>query len=267
MIRIGLMCGTALLVTSPVFAALNFTGSPIVENFDGLPNTPSGPVTPAPFSSTIGAQFVVPGTTFDAAKIVGTGTTAMPFTVDAGGGSSGGIYSYGNAAGNSERALGTLASGSNTPAFGVEIVNNLSVPQFALAISFTQENWRSSTSQLNTVNAQWAVGSPAITSANYLTAAGFTDVDALDLVGPAPVASPNGSLDGNDPLNQAARSAVIEIPGGIPAGGSFFLRFQDFDNTGSDAGLAIDNFRVVPEPATLTALAAVGLMGLRRRRA
>jgi hypothetical protein len=263
------------LAAAPIEAAVLYTGSPIVETFDGMPT--SGPTPPttltSPFSSVIGTQALVTGTNgWEATKLAGTGTTAMPFIADNGSGNSGAIYSYG-APEATERALGGLSSGSNTPAFGLEVVNNTATSLSAVTISFTQENWRSSTSSTgapNIFNASFGTTDSGGTSATFLSAAtGFTDADLLDLVGPTPVTT-NGALNGNDPLNQAPRIAIIPVS--VGPGESFFLRFQDFNDQGNDAGLAVDNFTinftsVIPEPGTFT-LAALSLLslGLLRRR-
>src|SRR5262245_31841974 len=91
------------------------------ENFDGKLGTTTLTGAASPFSSNIGTQAPIPGTSgWDATKFAGTGTTNMPYTVEAGAGTSGGIYSYG-AASSTERALGALSSGTNIPTFGVEI--------------------------------------------------------------------------------------------------------------------------------------------------
>jgi hypothetical protein len=254
----------------PVGASVMYTGPVLSYNFDGMPTsdaTPPDTITPAPFSSTAGVQGVATGSGgWEATKLSGTGTTAMPFIADNGGGNSGAIYSYG-AAQASDRALGSVASGSNVPAFGIEVVNNTSYTMTWVEIDFTQENWRSSTSTTNVTQASYSTSAAGTTSANYLSAlTGFTDVDSLDLVGPL-FGATNGALNGNDPANQAARSAVIT---GllIAPGQSFFLRFQDANDVGNDAGLAIDNFELlmVPEPSSLAlVVASVGAMLFRRK--
>lgn len=231
------------------------------EDFDGLPlSTQTGY-----FSATAGVQNIALGTTFDGVKLAGTGTSGMNLIADNGSGNTGGIVSYG-VSGIPERALGMLASGANIPGVGVQIVNNSGIAWQSITITFVQENWRSSTSVQNVMAASWSTTASA---SNYLSAAsGFTNVTALDLVGPAPVAS-NGALDGNNPANQALRSATLTFSSALNVGDSVFVRWQDVNDAGNDAGLALDTFSVqataVPEPATMAAL-GLGVAALLRRR-
>lgn len=255
---------TALLLTTANAGASIILNSlaPVSENFNTLINTGS-----TPLSSVIGTQVGL-GNGWDGAKIAGTGTTPMNFIADTGTGNSGALYSYGNAAGNPERALGAVASGSNTGAFGVEIVNNTGVAITSIFISATTEFWRSSTSSSGTPNSLifgWGLSGGSATSANYLTDAGAANVlVGLDVVGPTPVAA-NGALDGNLPANQGAIAGMILTT--LNPGASLFIRWSDFNDQGNDAGLAIDNLNieVTPEPSTL-ALLGLGAVALLRRR-
>lgn len=234
------------------------------ENFDGLLATGSS----ALFSATAGVQSAVTGTTFDGVKLAGTGTSPMNLVASDGSANSGAIYSYGNGT-DSERALGSLASGTNIPAIGVEIRNDSGAAWSSITIRFTQENWRSSTSTRNVIAASYALSTTSgVNAGNYLSVTdGFTPVTNLDLVGPDPVAS-NGALNGNDAANQALRTATITFSTPVANGGSVFLRWQDVNDAGNDAGLALDNLTAtaVPEPASLLALAAGAAALLRRRR-
>lgn len=241
-------------------AAYTLTGTSITENFNGLPTATIASV----FSATIGTQAAISGTGFVGTKAAGTGTAATGLTADAGTSTSGGIYSYG-AASNSERALGMLASGTNTMAFGFEMLNSTSAPLTALGISFTSEFWRSSTTTQNSLVAAFASG--AAGSSTFLTdTTGFTAVTQLNVVGPPAVTPSNGALDGNNAVNQTAVSFTITGLN-IPVGQSFYLRFTDTNDGGNDAGLAIDNLTVtaVPEPSTAL-LGGLGLLALLRRR-
>ncbi len=234
------------------------------ENFDGLPTTTITGL----FSATVGVQSPITGSTFDGVKLGGTGTAPMNLVASDGSANSGAIYSYG-AVSVAERALGSIASGTNIPGFGVELLNSSGGSLSGITLSFTQENWRSSTSTLNIIAASYAFSTTSgVNAANYLSvASGFTAVTDLDLVGPPPVTT-NGALDGNDPANQAARSATITFNTPLAVGESMFVRWQDVNNVGNDAGLAIDNFGVtaVPEPASMLALALGAGALLRRRR-
>lgn len=259
--------GVALLAMAaaavPASAVLIYTGGTVTENFDTLPTTTQTGI----FGSVIGVQTPIPGSTFDGAKIGGTGTTGMSLIADFGDSNAGGIHSLG-AAGSGERALGLLASGTNIPAVGVEIRNGLNVALASMTVSFTQENWRDSTSVQNVMTAAWGQTGGGMTSADYLTHAAMVAVPSLDLIGPPPVTT-NGPLDGNNPINQAPRIHVFTFTTPVRPGESVFIRWQDFNDAGNDADLALDNLSVtadvVPEPATLAVL-GVGAIALMRRR-
>ena len=76
-------------------------------------------------------------------------------------------------------------------------------------------------------------------------------------------AGTNGALDGNLVANQVSRSFAFTSLN-LALGDRFFLRWQDVNNSGNDAGIAIDDMTltfvvsVVPEVsgAALGALAA-----------
>ncbi len=71
-----------------------------------------------------------------------------------------------------------------------------------------------------------------------------------------------GFLDGNAPANRVAGIGGTFSPStAIPDGSTFFLRFADPDDGGSDAGIAIDNFAftVIPEPSVYMLL-GVGIL-------
>ncbi|MBI5762566.1 MAG: PEP-CTERM sorting domain-containing protein [Planctomycetes bacterium] len=255
---------TALLITTANASASIILNSlaPVSENFDTLINTGS-----TPLSATIGTQVGL-GNGWDGVKNSGTGASAMALIADTGTGNSGALYSYGNAAGNPERALGAVGSGSNAATFGVEIVNNTGVAITSIFISATAEFWRSSTSSSgtpNTLTFGWGLSGGSSNSANYLTDVGSSNVlPGLNVVGPTPVTT-NGALDGNLPANQAAISGMILTT--LNPGASLFIRWMDVNDQGNDAGLAIDNLNieVTPEPSTL-ALLGLGAVALLRRR-
>jgi hypothetical protein len=240
-------------------AAVSYTGAPYGENFDGLPS--SGAATS--LSATVGQQTTLSPTSFEGTKTGGTGST-FTLIADNGGSNTGALYSYG-ATGVAERALGTVASGSTIPAFGVAITNDSGAPLMNPLVSFTREQWRSSTSVANTIAFAYGLSGGTATTSNYLTDSSLTPFTALDLVGEAPVTT-NGALDGNSASHSLAVSAAIPVT--VNPGQTIFLRWTDTDNSGSDAGLALDgfSFSATPEPSCLGLIGVAGLLAFSRRR-
>ena len=96
----------------------------------------------------------------------------------------------------------------------------------------------------------------------------WTDVDALDFSSVTTQGTP-GSRDGN--LNRQTLSGSITGLN-LTRGQTVWLRWQDFNASGADDGLAIDNFQVtavtaVPEPQTWAlVIAGVSAVAWARRR-
>ncbi|HET7535605.1 MAG TPA: immunoglobulin domain-containing protein, partial [Candidatus Didemnitutus sp.] len=111
--------GAATLSIAPLVTPTNqlaYTGGSYTQNFDTLPSTGTftlGSAGPLPFTDAPINATGLGG--WSLAKYDGTGTVAL-FRVDAGTGTSGSIYSYGSA-GASDRALGSLSSGTTVPRF------------------------------------------------------------------------------------------------------------------------------------------------------
>jgi hypothetical protein len=151
---------------------------------------------------------------------------------------SGNTYSFG-ATGNTERAFGTLRSGSNTPTIGAVVTNNTGATISSLQVSFTGEQWRlGATNRSDRLDFQYSLDATSLTSGTWV------DVDGLDFI--APVSSGTaGALDGNATGNK--RDILYTINGlSIPAGANFMIRWLDSDASGADDGLAIDEFRLMP---------------------
>ena len=251
------------------------TGSSVYsQNFNGLSTTTIN----ATFSSTSGNQTqlsAISGLTgvdgWYGSKIAGSGSSATNFISDNGTLNTGSIYSYGAAA-DSDRALGAIASGTNTMGYGALFKNDTLTTLDELTFTLTGEFWRSSTGTQNVLTFGYGkVDGVTVTNANFLTTTSATIFSALNIVGPAPVPS-NGALNGNDPANQLSLSGVTLSGVALAPGETLFIRWQDTNETGNDAGLAIDNFALgaaVPEPQTW-ALIGLGaffmIWNLRRKR-
>jgi sulfatase modifying factor 1 len=175
------------------------------------------------------------------AKIGGTGTAATSITANNGSFLSGGAGNYGSTDPpvSADRSLGVLATGSTTCGFGIVIRNGSTQTRRGLNVSFLAKFWRSSTASQNILTCSYGlVDGENFSADNFLTAVGATPLPFANIVGPPP-ASTSGPLDGNSPANQAQINLTIPIE--LEAGASIFIRWQDANEAGNDAGLAIDN--------------------------
>ncbi len=89
---------------------------------------------------------------------------------------------------------------------------------------------------------------------------------ALDFVAPV-TAGTVGALDGNAIENSSVISFSLAQVLGV--GQTIWIRWRDFDATGEDDGLAVDDFEItamyhplVPEPSSLVVWTLTGLFGL-----
>ncbi len=247
---VGLTDGTATLqVTNvdvaPIVSVSLLANTPYLQNFDNLGTTALTNVV----SATIGSQTNIGPLTnaslngWYATKIAGDGSSATSISPDTGTGTSGLVNNYGAAAAT-DRALGVLASSSNIMAIGALIKNDTGGTLTGLSLSMTAEFWRSSTLTQNTLTFGYGKIAGAITSANFLSSSGtgVLPLSGANIVGPAFGAS-SAALDGNNATNQTAFTNV-SLPLTLLPGESAFIRWQDTNDNGNDAGLAIDNLTI-----------------------
>jgi predicted extracellular nuclease len=229
---VSLTIGSAVTPTGQ----LSYTGGSYIQNFDTLPASgtftlgSNGPLnfTDAPISASgLGG--------WSLANYGGTGTVAL-FRVDAGAGTSGSVYSYGTGTAT-ERALGSLSSGSTISRFGTSFVNNTGLPITQITLSYTGEQWRfggPSNHSVNTLKFEYAMGATSINTGT------FTAASSLDFVEPVSTGASAVSLDGNQAANRVAVSSTITGLNWGP-GETLVLRWSDVNDSGNDDGLAIDD--------------------------
>lgn len=209
------------LMAGAATAQVSLTGPAYTQDFDSLANSGSGH-TALPAGWLLNES----GTNANGQYQAGTGS-----------GNSGDSYSFG-ASGSTERALGGLLSGSLTPNFGACFTNNVGNEVTALDIAYTGEQWRSgSAGRLDTINFQYSLDATSLADGSWV------DVDALDFVTPNTVGT--GAKDGNDAANRTPLSS--QIAGlAIANGSGFCIRWTDFNASGADDGLAVDDFSLTP---------------------
>ncbi|MBX3057863.1 MAG: ExeM/NucH family extracellular endonuclease [Anaerolineae bacterium] len=217
---------TALLSgTLPIRAAGSVTlatlGAPYVQDFDTLAISGTSSSVPD------GWYFVESGTNANTTYTAGTGSS-----------NTGDTYSFG-ASGSSERAFGGLLSGSLVPTIGASFTNNTGATINEIAISYTGEQWRlGATGRVDRLDFQLS------TNADSLATGTWVDHNELDFNGPIS-AGTVGALDGNSPANRIPISYTITGLD-IPEGATFWIRWTDFNASGADDGLAVDDFSLVP---------------------
>ncbi len=185
----------------------------------------------------------------------GGGRDNEQYAADAGSSTTGDTYSYGSA-GNSDRALGGLASGTLQSVFGVVFSNNTGTAITSLTITYTGEQWRvgggSPPAGPQRLTFSYVVGaSPTLSSTG-------TPVDALDFISPISGVAAS-ALDGNLAANRTTLTQTITFATPVEAGQQILLRWTDANDTGNDHGLAIDDLTVTASTAGGVALPTVTL--------
>lgn len=149
--------------------------------------------------------------------------------------------------GSTERSIGSGCSGSLEATYGFKLVNNTGTPITQLKIAYALEQWRDMNAN-DSLAVQFS-----------LNATSFTDplavwVPLVNLGKPSPVSLATTStqaftLDGNAPAN---RTLVVDSIFGsalttIPAGATFYVRWQDFNSVSNDDVLGIDDVEITPQ--------------------
>jgi hypothetical protein len=194
-----------------------------------------------------------------------TGTSANVdglYRAGTGSNTAGDTYSLG-ATSSTERALGSLLSGTISSKIGAHFINNGSETLTGINLQFRGEQWRlGDTGRNDRLDFQYS------TDATSLTTGTWTDANALDFI--APISGGTvGALNGNTPANSATISSSITGLN-VGPGSSLWIRWMEFDApNGSDDALGIDDVSIayvtIPEP-TIGSAALFGAVLFSRRR-
>jgi hypothetical protein len=203
-------------------------GSAYTQNFDSLASTGTSSSLPT------GWAFAETGTNANATYTAGDGSS-----------NAGDTYSFG-ASGSTDRAFGTLQSGTLIPTIGACFTNNTGSTITSLAIAYTGEEWRLGTAG-RTVPDQLTFEYSL--NADKLSTGTWTGVPALNFTTPDPVTV--GAKNGNAVGERTALSSTIDSLS-ISNGATFWIRWSDFNASGSDDGLAVDDFSLTPATGTPT---------------
>ena len=144
----------------------------------------------------------------------------------------GNTYSYGDD-GSSDRAFGSLRSGTLISTIGASFTNGTGGVINSLLIAYTGEQWRlGATGRNDRLDFEISFNATSLSTGTWVA------VDGLDFIAPVSTGTAGG-LNGN--ANSVAVSFnITQLT--IASGATFWIRWLDFDAAGSDDGLAIDNF-------------------------
>ena len=228
----GARCATALLfalfscaASAQVVSLVG--GTPPVQDFDSLANSATSSVLPA------GWYLAESDDNANNEYRAGDGSS-----------NSGDTYSFGTGS-SSDRAFGTLLSGSLVSQIGAQLRNDSGQALSEIVVSYTGEQWRLGvTGRVDTLAFQYSLDATSLADG----AATWTPLTALDFSSPN-TSGPVGALDGNLAANQGTVSASITGLN-LAANATLWVRWIDINVSGSDDGLAIDNisFAVAGDP-------------------
>jgi hypothetical protein len=167
----------------------------------------------------------------------------ITFSAGDGSSSTNNTFSFGST-GNSDRAFGELGGDTVQTTCGACFVNNTGLVISSMSVSFAGEQWRLGAADGNTDRLDFQFS----TTATSLNTGAYTDVNSLDFSSPV-IAGATGAKDGNAAANRTTKGPIAIIPtSGIPQGATFFMRWLPLDVTGSEDGLAIDDFSLSINP-------------------
>ena len=218
----SLTAGQALAQVS-----LTSTATAVTENFDSLAATGASGALPTGW------------------VLLETGTSATVnqlYTAGTGSSGTGDAYSFGAAAAT-ERALGSVRSGTSVSTYGAQLQNNTGGLLTGLQIAYTGEQWRIG----NIVAArddrllfEYSLDATSLSTGTWVPVA------ALDFVNPIKTAAAAAALDGNLAANRTGISSTITSLS-VANGGIAWIRWSDIDATGADDGLSIDDVAITAQ--------------------
>ena len=241
-----------IVLASLSYAQVSLTAlnTAYTQNFDGLANSGTG----TGISTTTGSSgSKVVSVTFPAGSLSGwyfvesTSNADGSYTAGTGSSPTGDTYRYGASA-STERALGSIASSNLLSRYGAQFKNDTGNLIDQLDISYVGEEWRFDPARGTTIKDQ--ITFEYSTDATSLTTGTWIPVSALkyettNLTGSV------GLRNGNDAAYRTSLSNTISGLN-IPVGQIFWIRFVDINVSGTDDGLAIDDFSLTPINSTLS---------------
>ena len=165
-----------------------------------------------------------------------TGTNAnTTYTANAGATTTGNTYSYGSGT-TADRALGMLGSSTLSAQVGATFRNTTGQTITSLTVSFTGEQWRTgAVNRLDKLDMQYSLNATSLANGTW------TDVNELDFN--SIINNTVAARDGNQAANR--RTITHTISGlNISVNSVFHLKWKEFDASGAEDGLAIDDVSI-----------------------
>ena len=240
-----------MVISIVVFGQVSLTtlNTAYTQNFDGLASTGTGTgtVTTTGTSGSKVASVILSGSLSGWYFVETTTNADGVYTASTGSATAGDTYSYG-ASSSTERALGSIASGNLLSRYGAQFTNNTGNTIDQLDISYVGEEWRFDPARGTTIKDQ--ITFEYSTNATSLTTGTWTAVTAL-LYETTNLTGTVGTRNGNDAAYRTSLSNTITGLN-ISAGQTFWVRFSDINISGTDDGLAVDDFSLTPINSTLS---------------
>ncbi len=169
-----------------------------------------------------------------------TGTT---YAIDNGGSNSGGRKSYGTTA-STDRAMGSLGSGSATVAYGILLKNTSGGTITDIKISYTGEQWRNGgNTTVQPLSFFYKTSTSAITDLTPSSNTNWTSFTSLNFSSLINTATAT-ALDGNASANKTIFTNIPITGITINNDEYLMLRWQDVNDVGNDHGLSIDDITI-----------------------
>ncbi len=215
------------------------SGETYVQDFNTLPSTGT---TNAATTLPAGWTFLETGTGANSTFRAADGTNNTGDTISLG------------ASGSTERALGSLRSGSVASVYGARLRNDNAGPLVDFSVSYIGEQWRQGTAgRCDFLRFEYSTDATSLSTGTWIA------VPELDFQSLACGTIVTNALNGNLPENQRFVLRTINNPG-IAPGAEFWIRWVDADATSADDSLAIDDVAVTvtagPAPAPVVSFAA-----------